>query len=580
MQHESECAWVRDLPWLIVFGLLSSAYCVLAAGHIGATFDEPEYLLRGLEGWHSSGSGALTKIGTMPLPIDVTTLPLYVWELLRGQRFDQLSEFDRMLPVARAGTLVFWWAVLFYGWRVGWGLAGPCGGRLTVALLACEPSLLAHASLSTTDVAITACMFALVYHFREGRTSGWWLRVGLPSLLFGLALLSKASALVLGPLCLLVVELDRLGRKKAFTVPANGGMVQFFRRLIVELGPFRRDTTQIFGLGLILMFIYCGSAWRADGNFVAWARTLPDGPMASVMVYVADHLRIFSLDNGYQAILYQVNHNNMGHGVFIAGWTDSHPLWYYFPVAMTMKLTASLLALPVLAAIIRPKALWNWVTVMTGVLILFSVAFRVQIGIRLILPLIGFFIVGAAGAAANMIAAVQSGWRRRLAAGAVAACVLWTAAASLIVWPNALCYVNELWGGTTEGYKVLSDSNYDWGQGIGELKDWQQRNGIGNLDVWYFGTDPDRLNGPFHLVSLADGVFNGPDDFIARFRGRYLAVGTTNLYGSYFIVNPDKVQHFEAAQVAIRYLRTIKPVARTMTFLIYHFTDEHHVEQK
>src|SRR5208283_4281395 len=375
MQHESEYAWVRDLPWLIVFGLLSSAYCVLAAAHIGVTFDEPIYLLRGLEGWHLGGSGGLTKMGTMPLPVDVTTLSLYIWELLRGQRFDQLLEIDRMLPVARAGTLVFWWAVLFYGWRVGRSLAGPWGGRLAVALLACEPSLLAHASLATTDVAITACMLALVYHFREGRTSGWWLRVGLPSLLYGLALLAKASALVLGPLCLLVLELDRLGRKQAFAVPANGGVVQLFRRLIAELGPFGRDLKQIFGLGFLLMLIYCGSDWRPEPSFVAWASTLPDGPMASVMVYVADHLRIFS--NGAEGIVWQIKHNSIGQGVFIAGRTDPRALWYYFPVALTMKLTASLLALPLLVAIVRPRALWNWVTVITAVLILFSVTFRV-----------------------------------------------------------------------------------------------------------------------------------------------------------------------------------------------------------
>jgi hypothetical protein len=573
MQHESEYAWVRDLPWLIVFGLLSSAYCVLAAAHTGVTCDEPIYLLRGLEGWHHGGSGGLTKIGTMPLPVDVTTLPLYVWELLRGQRFDRLSEIDRMLPVARAGTLVFWWAVLFYGWRVGSSLAGPWGGRLAVVLLAFEPSLLAHASLATTDVALTACMLALVYHFREGRTSGWWLRVGLPSLLYGLALLAKASALLLGPLCLLVIELDRLGRQQTFAVPANGGVVQFFRRLIAELGPFRRDLKQIFGLGFLLMLIYCGSDWRPEPSFVAWARTLPDGPMASVMVYLADHLRIFS--NGAEAIVWQIKHNNIGHGVFIAGRTDPRALWYYFPVAMTMKFTASLLALPLLVAIVRPKALWNWVTLITAVLILFSVTFRVQIGIRLVLPLLGFFIVGAAGAAANMIAAMESGWRRHLAVGAVAGCVFWTAAASVMVWPNALCYVNELWGGTSEGYKLLSDSNYDWGQGIRELRDWQQRNGIENLDVWYFGSDPDRLKGPFHLVSMTDGDFQGPDDFIARFRGRYLAVGTTNLYGGYFIENPKKGHNLEkSALTAIRYLRTRQPVARTTTFLIYDFTGE------
>jgi hypothetical protein len=506
----------------------------------------------------------------MPLPIDVTTLPLYIWELLRGRPFDGLSEIDRMLPVARAGTLVFWWVVLFYGWKLGRCLAGPWGGRLAVAMLACEPALLAHASLATTDVAITACMMALVYHFREGRTSRWWLRVGLPSLLYGLALLSKASALVLGPLCLLMVELNRLVREQTFTIPPNGGAVQLFRHFMAELGPFWRDFKQIFGLGFLMMLVYCGSNWRTEPSFVAWAKTLPHGPMASFMMYVADHLRIFS--NGAEALVRQIKHNNIGHGVYIAGRTDPRGLWYYFPVAMTMKLSASLLVLPLLVAIIRPRALWNWVTLMTGVLILFSVTFRVQVGIRLILPLVGFFIVGVAGAAANMITATKAGWPKRLAAGAVAACVLWTAAASVFVWPNALCYFNELWGGTAQGYKLLSDSNYDWGQGLRELRDWPQRNHIEKMDVWYFGTDPEQFEGPFHFISMNETEFQGPDDVPAWFHGRYLAVGTTNLYGGYYIENPKKGQATkESILTAIRYLRTRQPVARTTTFLIYYF---------
>jgi len=80
---------------------------------------------------------------------------------------------------------------------------------------------------------------------------------------------------------------------------------------------------------------------------------------------------------------------------------------------------------------------------------------------------------------------------------------------------------------------------------------------------------------PFHLVSMTDGGFHGPDDFIARFRGRYLAVGTTNLYGGYIIENPKKGRHVaESALTAIRYLRTTQPVARTTTFLIYDFTSK------
>ena len=556
--------------WLIFFGLLSSVYCVLAAAHTGATCDEPVYLLRGLEGWRLGGTGGLTRMGTMPLPVDVATLPLYIWESLRGQRFDQLLEIDRMLPAARAGTLVFWWVVLIYGWKAGRGLAGPWGGRLAVALLACEPTLLAHASLATTDVAITAFMLALAYHFHEGRTSGWRLRVGLPSFFYGLALLAKSSALILGPLCMLVIELERIGFKRAFVEPANAGAVRLFRRVFSELAPFRRDLMQIFGLGFVLMLIYCGSDWRPEPSFKAWAGTLPEGPAASTMIYVADHLRIFS--NGAEGIVRQIKHNSIGHGVFIAGRTDPRAVWYYFPVAMTMKLTASLLVLPLLVAVVRPKALWNWVTLTTGVLIVFSVAFRVQIGIRLILPLLGLFIVGVAGAAANMIGRVESGWKKGTAAVAVAGCVLWAAAASVHVRPNALCYFNELWGGTAEGYKLLSDSNYDWGQGLRELEDWRGRNHVENLDVWYFGSDPRISGGSFHQVSMSEENFQGPDDVIARFRGRFLAVGTTNLYGGYFIENPKKGRPVDKSNlVAIRCLRTRHPVARTTTFLIYDF---------
>jgi hypothetical protein len=564
MGDKPEYAWFRDLPWLIVCVLLSSAYCLFTATHIGATNDETSYLLVGLKGWHLRSSGELTQMGAMPLPMDVATLPLYVWELLRGQRFDLLMDIDRMLPVARAATLLFWWAVLFYGWRIGRDVAGPWGGRLALVLLACEPTLLAHAGLVTADVAITACMFALVYHFREGRTSGWMLRVGLPSVLYALALLAKASALVFGPLCLLVVELDRLWRAQAFTSTATAGLRQWLGRVIAELRPFRRDFIQIFALGFLLMLVYCGSDWLPKLGLLDWAYGMPDGPKASVARYVADHLCIFG--NGALGLFFQIRHNCDGHGVFIAGRTDPHSLWYYFPVAMTIKLTASLLALPLIVAAIRPRALLNWVTALTGVLILFSVTFRVQIGIRLILPLVGFFIVGVAGAAANMITTMGPGWWKRLTAGAVVGCVLWTAAASVLVWPNALCYVNELWGGTADGYKQLSDSNYDWGQGLKELRDWQQRNQIENLDVWYFGTDPNLFKAPFHPILMRNLGLQGPDDVITRFRGRYLAVSTNYIFGSCRITNEKTVS------VAVQYLRTLRPFARTTTFLIYDFT--------
>ena len=47
---------------------------------------------------------------------------------------------------------------------------------VAVAFVACEPSLLANAGLATTDIAVTACLVALVYHFQVNRERGWWRR--------------------------------------------------------------------------------------------------------------------------------------------------------------------------------------------------------------------------------------------------------------------------------------------------------------------------------------------------------------------------------------------------------------------
>src|SRR5204863_2814462 len=104
-------------------------------------------------------------------------------------------------------------------------LAGPWGGRLAVALVACEPNMLAHASLATTDIAVTACLMALLYHFRTGREAGWVRRRAVPAVWFGLAILAKASALVYGPLCLIVLEGERLARAGVLVTGADTGVL-------------------------------------------------------------------------------------------------------------------------------------------------------------------------------------------------------------------------------------------------------------------------------------------------------------------------------------------------------------------
>jgi hypothetical protein len=534
----------------------------MAANQLSATFDEPFYIVQGLEFWRTGSHARLMSKGTMPLAVDVVTLPLYVWELWSGARFDAMADFERLLPVARATALVFWWLLLVYGWLAARSLGGVWAGRLAVALLAMEPSLLGHAALATTDIAVTACLLALIYHFRAGREAGWFRRLAAPTFWYAASVLAKASGLVYGPLLLLTVEVERLWRSGAFQSeePSRGGR-PWLRCALERLRPVRRDLTRIVCYGLLLVFLFCGSDWSVEPSFVAWAQTLPDGLVGDGMRWLADNLRIFT--NAGQGLVKQIQHNIRGHGVFLLGEVQRRAIWYYFPVALSIKLTLGvLLLLPVAVAVIRPRALRNWAMLCAAVLLLFSLSSRVQIGIRMIFPLMVLAIVGLSAAVAEACREVGPGWRRRFLASAAAAAVLWAGAAIMSVWPHGLAYANELWGGTERGYLLLSDSNYDWGQGLKDLARWQRERGSPPVDVWYFGADPTRARLPFHDLPLHTLPVTGPDDLASRMKGRYLAVSTTLLYGAY--LSEEKRRQLD-------FLRAREPVARTRTFLIYEF---------
>jgi hypothetical protein len=101
-----------------------------------------------------------------------------------------------------------------------------------------------------------------------------------------------------------------------------------------------------------------------------------------------------------------------------------------------------------------------------------------------------------------------------------------------------------------------------------ELARWQQRHPGESLEVWYFGTDPlfDRV--PFHELPLHGRPIAGPADVRREVHARYLAVGTTVLYGHW-----STDAHWQAVQ----YLRGLRPADRTTTFLIYDMAHERDV---
>jgi hypothetical protein len=311
----------------------------------------------------------------------------------------------------------------------------------------------------------------------------------------------------------------------------------------------------------VLAFVYCGSDWQPQASFLRWAHSLPDGPSASVMVWTAEHLRIFT--NAGEGIMRQIKHNVCGHGAFLSGHVDDVAIWYYYPVALSMKVTPLLLGLPLLLALLRPRTLTNSACAAAGLLLLYTFQCRVQIGVRLILPLVAIGIVGLAAATVTAWRELGPGLRRAFLSVGLGGGLAWSVVSVVAVWPHGLCYINELWGGTANGYLRLSDSNYDWGQGLKDLARWQQQHSASTLDVWYFGTDPTIATMPMRRMFFQDDVksLQTRAQVEAVMKGRLLAVSTTLVHGAFLELSP-----------ITDYLRGCQPAARTQTFLIYDFT--------
>ena len=561
------CGRWADGLWLLAVGLVSSVWCLTAAAHIGVTFDEPLYVKAGLTNWRTGSNKLLMRAGTMPLPVDVQTLPVYLWERHRGQPFDPFFELHTILPVCRAANLVFWWLLLVYTMRLGRTFGGAWGGRLAVALVACDPNLLGHAALATTDIALVACMLVLVYHFHHcyRPDAGYARRVLVPGVLYGLALAAKASAMAFGPQAMLVLAMWNLAKAGALTPPDGSSVRGKLVYLWHATFQFRKDIVVIGLIGFATLFLYCGSDWGTEPTFIKWADGLPEGDLKTTMTPVSRDLKIFT--NAGEALWHQIRHNFRGHGTYLLGEWHARATPVYFPLALAMKVPLPAIALLLAALVVRPRRLLIPTAGVALLLFAFTPNCRVQIGIRFVFTLMALTYISVA-------AAIARGWAEQSAGGSARVVPRWLVGALLAasagtaawVWPHGLSYFNQAWGGTPAGSRLLHDSNYDWGQGLPELRAWNDaHNGGEPLAVWYYGSDPNVFRPPFAWVNMSWLPILADDDVKAHCPTKYLAVSAAIMSNNPAPTPPHKMR--------LEWVRAQVPVARTTHFVIYRVKD-------
>ena len=470
--------------------------------------------------WHS-GSTAF----------DFSTKFLYVDN--DAERLLNAARFMIVICGVLLGLLVFSWAYEWLGFSTAvWALV----------FYTLSPNIAAHASLVTTDAGITCFIFGTIYFLWRTTRHLSPFNVTALSIFFALAIITKFSGLILGPivLALLIVAV----------------------KLRTAITP--RTAAAIVSLLAVASFV---AVWAVHGfryvpsESASWQMHLEQAPLARTVPMIAtvtgwiDGHRL--LPNAFtEGFLIFAQSMLPPNHAFLAGEYSDEGWWYYFPVAFLIKTPISLIALAAIGVVVLVRhrnqfGMKNEAFILVPVVIylVVSAANTFHVGVRHLLPIYPFILlIGAAGAMVLVRARLG-----RVALGGLTA--LWVAVIA-DVYPHTLTFFNRFVGGPSNGYKYLADSNIDWGQGLKPLKKWMDAQSVSHIGLAYFGTaDPAYYDIDYTQLPAATPGMNLPS--IARMWSKprlpgYVAVGATVLTGVY--LDPEW-------QLFYRGLREVEPVA-------------------
>jgi 4-amino-4-deoxy-L-arabinose transferase-like glycosyltransferase len=411
----------------------------------------------------------------------------YIWSIAYSFAMENESAYQvlywrcRMMIVlvaAGLGMLVFRWSRELFG---------VAGGLLSLAAYVLSPNVIAHASIVSTDLGAAAtytlACYAL-YKLNE-KWSVW--RLAFVGVACGIAIITKFSGLALLPLAPLVLVLAAVLRRRDANAAPIGWKKELARGAIT-LGVIVAASLVIINAGygfqrtLRPWSVYAKEVEPIGGIGRSFLGPLP-APFPEAFLRGLSEQREASVDEQpFQYLWGKASYE---------GW------WYYYAVAMLFKVPIASLVLLVLAVVAGTarfdrRAFVYVVVPALFFLVVFSLATRINMGIRYVLPVLVLMFVGF-----GALLRPDAPWfvRRPALVAVPAVLVAWLAVEAAITCPQYLAYFNEFAVGHGERY--LIDSNCDCSQDHIRLKRYLDVHGIvrpylatfGRVDAKFYGID-------------------------------------------------------------------------------------------
>lgn len=467
-------SWRRWMMWrgtTVLLLLFLYAFIFTSVSQKSLTVDEQGHLFRGIAYvktgathflWGhpllaSSLNGLLLLTESeLQLPTDSPAWQSGEWEIAGDTFLWQLNENPlRLIFLGRLPTI---WLTLILGaliYRWGRELAGKTAAFLALALFAFDPNVLAHGGLITSDIAITFFILLAVYGF-------WRWTVGRHPL-----------SVTRNPNTRYAI---RTTRYAALLTGLGLGGAAAAKFSAAALGP-------ILGL-LALGLAVKQRSWRPIW-FLAKA-----GCVAVLVVWAVYgfQIRPFPAAAYWQDLAWQFDYFSRPHGAYLFGKYAETGWWYYFPVTFLLKTplpSLLLLGYGILRGaycVLRKRGvgfnLWA-LLVPTAVYFLISLFTPLNIGYRHLLPILPFLYLFIVITLSPLHPLTRSLFHLIPP--------LWLFLIALFTWPDYIPYFNWLAGPAETRWRLLSDSNLDWGQDLPALASWQRQTSE-PLYLSYFGT--------------------------------------------------------------------------------------------
>lgn len=488
----------------------------------GPTFDEGVHLAAGYSYWSTGNlrlnredppllkllwAAPLATRGDVPYPHDVAAETNNDhWHIANALLYGSGRDPRELLAPARRVNLAFGvGVVLLAGWSAYRVWGSRAAGVGATAFAASDPNLLALSCVLSTDAGLAFFSLLasyLVWEYAVAPSRGLLLGAGVA---LGLALGAKFSALalVLGLGAAGVVYVLRGGRLALPDAPADAPR----GRALVDLA---------FRLGLIALLTL--AATYGFVHFDQWGGGLK----------------------------FQLTRADHGDGRMYLNGELSRTGWYhYFLVLLPLKLPLGLLlALPVAGWSGAWRRAPRIAFVLAPPLVFFALAScsRVNLGVRVVLPVLPFLYVLAAGLAGPVRVACdrtsrdcREGPEKFVHRLFLLVCVAIAARSAARSDPHPLAYFNEVANGAGGGARFVADSNLDWGQGLPALKAHLDAAGPDVIYLSYFGTDrPEAYGIRFQALPTYGRVGEPGGEVVPEDAKRHvLVVSVNNLLGVY-----------------------------------------------